>query len=85
MSRRSRLIGLAIATALLANGLASHALAGWGLLRPVKACEPVQQVPACKPVHALPLPPACKPVRPLPLLRPASRFIRCRRHTLARR
>ena len=66
MSRRVRLIGLAIALALLANGVANHAFAGWGHLRPVKACEPVQQVPACQPVKPLPLPEVCKPVKPLP-------------------
>ena len=66
MSRRVRLIGLAIALALLANGVANHAFAGWGHLRPVKACEPVKQVPACRPVKPLPLPEVCKPVKPLP-------------------
>ena len=66
MSRRVRLIGLAIALALLANGVANHAFAGLGVLRPVKACAPVQKVPACQPVKPLPLPEVCKPVKPLP-------------------
>ena len=69
MSRRSRLIGLAIAVALLANGVANKASAGPGACNPVKACEAVKAapavpaVPACKPVKALPLPGACKPVK----------------------
>ena len=66
MSRRSRLIGLAIAVALLANGVANKANAGPGACKPVKACEPVKTaaaVPACKPVKPLPLPGACKPVK----------------------
>jgi hypothetical protein len=66
MSRRVRLIGLAIALALLVNGVANHAFAGLGVLRPVKACAPVQQVPACQPVKPLPLPEVCQPVKPLP-------------------
>ena len=67
MSRRGRLIGLAIAIALLANGVANYAHAGFAHLKAVKACEPVKQVPACQPVKPLPLPEVCKPVKPLPL------------------
>ena len=70
MSRRSRLIGLAIAAALLANGFATKASADNGACQPVKACAPVKTLPAvpvCKPVRQLPLPGACKPVKPLPL------------------
>ena len=40
---------------------------GLGHFHPVKACAPVQQVPACQPVKPLPLPEVCKPVKPLPL------------------
>jgi hypothetical protein len=79
MSRRSRLIGLAIAIAILAYGFDNKANAGIGACKPVKevktcapvkaetvvpACKPVTVVPACKPVKALPPPPpACKPVK----------------------
>jgi hypothetical protein len=69
MSRRGRLIGLAIALALLANGGANYAMAGIGACKPVKACEPVKKVPVCKPVKVYEpakTVPACKPVRPLP-------------------
>ncbi len=68
MNRRVRLIGLAIALALLANGVANKASAGPGACKPVKVCEPVKAapLPACKPVRALPLPETCKPVKPLP-------------------
>ena len=66
MSRRVRLIGLAIAFALLANGVANHAFAGFGIHHKVTACSPVQQVPACQPVKPLTLPEVCKPVKPLP-------------------
>ena len=69
MSGRSRLLGLAIAVALLANGVANKASAGLGACKPVQACEPVKAaptVPACKPVKPLPLPAACKPVKALP-------------------
>ena len=67
MSGKSRVVGLAIAAALLANGVANNANAGLGACKPVEVCSPVRAVPAvpvCKPVQ--PLPPACKPVRPLP-------------------
>ena len=70
MSRRGRLIGLAIAVALLANGVANKANAGPGACKPVKVCEPVKAapaVPACKPVKPLPIPEVCKPAKPLPL------------------
>ena len=66
MSRRSRVMGLAIAVALLANGVAHQANAGLGACKPVRACEAVKAapaVPACKPVKPLPLPGACKPVK----------------------
>jgi hypothetical protein len=69
MSRRVRLLGLAIAVALLANGVANYALAGGGVRKPVKVCEPVKAVPtvpACQPVKPSPLPAVCKPVKPLP-------------------
>jgi hypothetical protein len=69
MSRRGRLIGLAIAVALLANGIANKANAGPGACKPVQACAPVTAAPAvpvCKPVKALP-PEVCKPAKPLPL------------------
>ena len=56
MSRRGRLIGLAIALALLANGVANYALAGIGACKPVRVCEPVKAVPVCKPVKV------CDPV-----------------------
>ena len=70
MSRRGRLIGLAIALALLANGVANYALAGVGACKPVKVCEPVKAVPVCKPVKVcepVKAVPVCKPVKPLPL------------------
>jgi len=70
MSRRSRLIGLAIAAALLAGGVANKASAGPGACKPVQACTPVTAAPAvpvCKPVRPLPPPEACKPVKSLPL------------------
>ena len=66
MSGRSRLVGLAIAAALLANGVANKADAGPGACKPVKVCEPVKAAPAvpvCKPVKPLPLPEVCKPVK----------------------
>jgi hypothetical protein len=69
MSERSRLIGLVMAVALLAGGVANKANAGLGACKPVKVCEPVKAapaVPACKPVKPLPPPEACKPVKPLP-------------------
>jgi hypothetical protein len=82
MSRRVRLIGLAIAFALLADGVANYALAGLGACKPVRVCEPVVAVPVCKPVKVcapVKVPvckpvkvcapvtvPACKPVQPLP-------------------
>jgi hypothetical protein len=79
MSRRGRLIGLAVALALLANGVVNHAMAGIGARKPVRVCEPVKTLPVCKPVMvcepAKTLPvckpvktlPVCKPVKPLPL------------------
>ena len=66
MSGRSRLLGLAIAVALLAGGVANKASAGSDACQPVKACAPVKAAPAvpvCKPVKLLPLPGACKPVK----------------------
>ena len=66
MSRRSRLIGLAIAAALLAGGVANKASAGPGACKPVQACTPVTAAPAvpvCKPVRPLPPPEVCKPVK----------------------
>jgi hypothetical protein len=72
MSQRGRLIGLAIALALLANGVANHALAGIGacepvkkvpVCKPVRVCEPVKTVPVCKPVKPLLPPEVCKPVK----------------------
>jgi hypothetical protein len=70
MSRRGRLIGLAVALALLANGFANNAMAGIGARKSVKACEPVKKVPVCKPVKVcepVKTLPVCKPVQPLPL------------------
>jgi hypothetical protein len=69
MSRRGRFIGLAIALALLANGVANYAFAGVGACKPVKVCEPAKTVPVCKPVKAcepVKAVPACKPVKTLP-------------------
>jgi hypothetical protein len=69
MSRRGRLMGLAIAAALLANGVANVAHADPGVCKPVKVCEPVKaapEVPVCKPVTTLPKPEVCKPVKALP-------------------
>jgi hypothetical protein len=66
MSGRIRLAGLAIAAALLANGVANKANAGSGACTPVKACAPVKAAPAvpvCKPVKPLPPPEVCKPVQ----------------------
>jgi hypothetical protein len=66
MSGRSRLVGLAIAVALLASGVANKASADLGACKPVKACTPVKAapvVPVCKPVKQLPAPAACKPVK----------------------
>ena len=55
MSRGSRLMGLAIAVALLAGGVANKASAGPGACKPVQACTPVTTAPAV---------PVCKPVKP---------------------
>ena len=66
MSGRSRVVGLAIAAVLMANGLADKASAGPGACKAVKACEPVKAqaaVPACKPVKPVPLPEVCKPAK----------------------
>ena len=66
MSGRIRLVGLAIAVALLANGVANKASAGPGVCKPVKVCGPVTAAPAvpvCKPVRQLPPPEVCKPVK----------------------
>lgn len=66
MSGRIRLLTLAIAVPLLANGFVDKVNAGVGACKPVKACEPVKAappVPACKPVKPLPPPEACKPVK----------------------
>ena len=74
MSRRSVVIGLALAALLAANGLTNKAAADLGACKPVKACAPVTvapAVPVCKPVQPLPAPAVCKPVKPLP--RAASR------------
>ena len=69
MSGRSRVIGLAIAIALLASGVVNNASAFPGVCKPVGACQPVKAapvVPVCKPVTALPAPEVCKPVKILP-------------------
>jgi hypothetical protein len=68
MSRGTRVMGLAIAVALLASGVVNRADAGPGVCKPVKVCEPVKAtpVPACKPVKQLPPPEVCKPAKPLP-------------------
>jgi hypothetical protein len=66
MSRRGRVIGLVIAIAVLANGVANQASAGPGACKPVKVCEPVKAAPVppvCKPVKPLPPPEVCKPVK----------------------
>jgi hypothetical protein len=72
MSRRGRLIGLAIALVLLANGVVNYAVAGIGVCKPakslpvckpVKVCEPVKEVPVCRPSKPLPPPEVCKPVK----------------------
>ncbi len=60
MSRRSCLIGVAIAVVLLANGVANKAIAGSNACEPVKAAS---AVPVCKPVKPLPPPEVCKPVK----------------------
>ena len=54
---------LAVEALLLANGLVNKASADVGACKPVKVCEAVKAVPACKPVRPLPLPEACKPVK----------------------
>ena len=69
MSRRSVVMGLALAALLLANGPVNKASADIRACKPVKACAPVTvapAVPVCKPVKALPLPEVCKPVKALP-------------------
>ena len=69
MSRRSGVIGLAVAALLVANGLVKTVSADIGACKPVKVCAPVTTppaVPVCKPVKVLPLPGACKPVKALP-------------------
>jgi hypothetical protein len=66
MSRRSGVIGLAVAALLVANGLVKTVSADIGACKPVKVCAPVTAAPAvpvCKPVKALPTPGACKPVK----------------------
>jgi hypothetical protein len=66
MSRRSRVVWLAIAIAWLANGVAIKATAGPDACKPVTVCEPVKAepaIPACKPVKSLSIPEVCKPVK----------------------
>ena len=68
MSRRSGVIGLAVAALLVANGLVKtvsadrRLQAGQGL----RTRDDSAAVPVCKPVKVLPLPGACKPVKALP-------------------